>query len=74
VFDLVYNPESTVLVKDARARECRVVTGVELFVRQAARQFELFTGKAANLDQMRQIVRRALSPITHHADDEEDEG
>ncbi len=73
VFDLVYNPESTVLVKDARARSCRVVTGVELFVRQAAKQFELFTGKEANLQQMRQIVRRALSPITHHPDDEDDE-
>ncbi|MFL5340845.1 MAG: shikimate dehydrogenase [Gemmataceae bacterium] len=72
VFDLVYNPESTVLVKDARARSCRVITGVELFVRQAAKQFKLFTGIDPNLDRMRQIVRRALSPITHYADEEGD--
>jgi 3-dehydroquinate dehydratase/shikimate dehydrogenase len=72
VLETVYNPESTMLVKDARERDCRVVSGVELFVRQAAAQFQLFTGQSASLDQMRQIVRRALSPLTHHPDDEEE--
>jgi 3-dehydroquinate dehydratase/shikimate dehydrogenase len=72
VLDTVYNPESTMLVKDARERDCRVVSGVELFVRQAAAQFELFTGQAPSLEQMRQIVRRALSPLTHHPDDEDE--
>jgi 3-dehydroquinate dehydratase/shikimate dehydrogenase len=72
VFDTVYNPESTMFVKDARARGCRVVTGVELFVRQAAAQFQMFTGKEIEWEQMRQIVRRALSPLTHHPDDEEE--
>lgn len=71
VFDTVYNPETTLLVKDARTRDCRIVTGVELFVRQAAAQFQLFTGKPAQLEQLRQIVRRALSPLTHHPDEEE---
>lgn len=45
VFDSVYNPENTLLVKEARLKGCIVVTGVEMFVRQAARQFELFTGQ-----------------------------
>ena len=35
VFDAVYNPENTLLVKDARSRNCKVVTGVDMFVRQA---------------------------------------
>jgi 3-dehydroquinate dehydratase/shikimate dehydrogenase len=68
VFDTVYNPETTLLVKDARARGCVVVTGVEMFVRQAALQFELFTGRAAALDVMREIMRKALSPLTHAKD------
>jgi 3-dehydroquinate dehydratase/shikimate dehydrogenase len=68
VFDTVYNPESTLLIKDARARGCIVVTGVEMFVRQAALQFELFTGQAASLDSMREAMRRALSPLTHAKD------
>ena len=64
VFDTVYNPENTMLVKDARSRGCQVVTGVEMFVRQAALQFELFTGRPAALEAMREVMRRALSPLT----------
>ena len=44
VFDVVYNPENTLLVKEARNRNCTVVTGVDMFVRQACLQFKLFTG------------------------------
>jgi len=72
VFDTVYTPETTLMIKEARARSSRVVTGVELFARQAALQFEMFTGQEAGLDQIRQIVRRALSPVTTMP--EEDEG
>ena len=50
VFDTVYNPESTLLIKDAKARGCAVFSGVEMFVRQAAMQFELFTGETADLE------------------------
>lgn len=64
VFDTVYTPEQTLLVKEARDRGCHVITGVELFVRQAARQFELFTGERAPIDLFRQVVRRILSPVT----------
>ena len=47
VFDTVYNPEKTLLIKEARQQGCTVVTGVEMFVRQAALQFKLFTGQEA---------------------------
>jgi 3-dehydroquinate dehydratase/shikimate dehydrogenase len=63
VFETIYNPENTLLVKEARARGCHVITGVEMFVRQAALQFKLFTGKEAPLDLMRALVKRALSPV-----------
>jgi 3-dehydroquinate dehydratase/shikimate dehydrogenase len=72
VFDTVYNPETTLLIKEARARGCQVITGVDLFVRQAALQFRLFTGRDAPLDVMRREVKRALSPVVLR-DDEEDE-
>lgn len=58
VFDTVYNPENTLLVEDARRAGCTIVTGVEMFVRQAARQFELFTGRAPPLDLMRSVLRQ----------------
>src|SRR5207249_668103 len=49
---------------DAQAAGCHVLTGVDMFVRQAALQFELFTGRAAPLEVMRGIVKRVLSPVT----------
>jgi len=61
VFDTIYNPERTLLIKQARERECKTITGVDMFVRQAARQFELFTGRNAPIDVMRDVLRRAIS-------------
>jgi 3-dehydroquinate dehydratase/shikimate dehydrogenase len=63
VFDCVYTPETTLLVKEARARGCHVITGVDMFVRQAAQQFRLFSGQEPPIPLMEKTVRRALSPI-----------
>lgn len=63
VFDTIYNPERTLLIKQARERGCKAITGVDMFVRQAARQFELFTGRAAPVDVMRDVLRRAISAV-----------
>lgn len=63
VFDTVYIPETTLLVREARERGCAVLTGVDMFVRQAALQFKLFTGYEAPRDLMERTVRRALSPV-----------
>jgi len=62
VFDTVYNPETTLLIKDAKARSCKVVTGVEMFIRQASLQFKLFTGQDGPADLMRDVLRRAIGP------------
>jgi 3-dehydroquinate dehydratase/shikimate dehydrogenase len=61
VFDAVYNPENTLLIKDARERSCTVVTGVEMFVRQACLQFEHFTGREGPSKLMRDVIKRATS-------------
>lgn len=65
VFDTVYNPESTLLVKEAREHGCRVVTGVEMFVRQAALQYLLFIGGEAPVDLMRETLKRAIGPVKY---------
>lgn len=71
VFDTVYIPETTLLVKQARERGAEVVTGVEFFLRQAALQFKLFTGQNAPLEVMERVVRRSLSPVrTRQGEDE----
>ena len=69
VFDTVYTPVNTLLVKEARARGCHVVTGVDLFVRQAARQFQLFTGHEPPLELFRKVVKRVLSPVSIKEED-----
>ncbi len=74
VFDTVYTPETTLLVKEARARGCQVITGVELFVRQAAQQFKLFTQQEAPIELMRRAVKRALSPVALRDDEERQSG
>ncbi|MBW3541885.1 MAG: shikimate dehydrogenase [Planctomycetes bacterium] len=63
VFDAVYNPENTLLLKQARERDCRTVSGLEMFVRQAALQFERFTGRGAPLELMRDVLRQGISPV-----------
>lgn len=63
VFDTIYNPESTLLLKEAREHSCSTITGLEMFVRQAAAQFECFVKQAPPVDFMRQALRTAISPV-----------
>jgi 3-dehydroquinate dehydratase / shikimate dehydrogenase len=60
VFDLVYNPLETPLLRLARQKGIPIVTGIEMFVQQGARQFEIFTGKPAPEEEMLRVVIHAL--------------
>jgi 3-dehydroquinate dehydratase/shikimate dehydrogenase len=60
VFDLVYNPLETPLIRMARQAGITIITGVEMFVQQGARQFEIFTGKPAPEEEMFRVVLHAL--------------
>jgi 3-dehydroquinate dehydratase / shikimate dehydrogenase len=60
VFDLVYNPVDTPLIRMAREKGIPVITGIEMFVQQGARQFEIWTGKPAPEDEMLRIVVHSL--------------
>ena len=61
VFDTVYTPENTLLLKHAQERGCVTASGIQMFVRQAAKQFSLFSGTDAPLDYMTETLRRYLS-------------
>lgn len=61
VFDTVYNPLRTRLIREAEARGCPTVIGLEMFVNQAALQFELWTGQKAPLDLMRSVAAQELA-------------
>ena len=61
VFDCVYNPMQTTMLKQADAAGALTVGGVEMFVRQAVAQFEAWTKLKAPADVMRNVVERRLS-------------
>lgn len=56
VFDAVYNPLETRLLREAKECGCTQASGLDMFVGQAAQQFELFTGKKAAESLMRKAV------------------
>jgi 3-dehydroquinate dehydratase/shikimate dehydrogenase len=73
VFDTIYNPEQTLFIKGARAMQCPVVTGLQMFVRQAAYQYRLFTGKEPPVDVMVKTIKKAISPVNYKDIDDDDE-
>ncbi|MCA9410979.1 MAG: shikimate dehydrogenase [Candidatus Omnitrophica bacterium] len=60
VFDIVYNPMETKLLKEAKGNRCRTINGAEMFINQAIVQFELFTGQNAPEAVMRKVVLSSL--------------
>lgn len=56
VFDLVYTPPETPLIRAAKEAGCEAIPGIEMFVHQAVAQFRLMTGIAVEPE----IVREAL--------------
>ncbi|MBI3831387.1 MAG: shikimate dehydrogenase [Planctomycetes bacterium] len=61
VFDTVYNPQRTKLLRLAEERGLRTLEGLAMFVGQGAAQFELFTNTPAPREVMEREVREALT-------------
>jgi shikimate dehydrogenase len=60
VYDLVYNPEVTRLLADARLNGCVTLGGLDMLVAQAERQFEWWTGRQASESALRAAATAAL--------------
>jgi 3-dehydroquinate dehydratase/shikimate dehydrogenase len=61
VFDTVYNPAQTLLLKEAKQAGAKTIDGLSMFISQAAAQFKLFTGQDANKELMREILSKYLT-------------
>ena len=61
VFDMVYNPAETLLLKQAKETKAKTIDGLSMFTNQALAQFKLFTGQEANGKLMRKTIRNCLS-------------
>ena len=60
VFDIVYNPQETKLIKDAKTIGCQIVYGYKMLLYQAVGQFEIFTSQNAPVEVMEKSLIQAL--------------
>lgn len=60
VFDMVYRPHETRLLRDAKAAGARIVHGLEMFLEQARSQVRSFTGRSVTTDELRRFVAGAI--------------
>ena len=70
VFDTVYNPAETRLLREAKRAGCRTIDGLTMFVNQAAAQFELWTGHQADKPFMRQTIQARLQQTGRPSQDD----
>lgn len=61
VFDTVYNPAETLLLKQAKKKRLKTIDGLSMFVSQALAQFRLFTGQDADAELMRKTILEKLN-------------
>jgi shikimate 5-dehydrogenase len=60
VYDLIYNPQETRLLREARGAGCETLSGLDMLVAQASKQFELWTGCAPAAGVMRAAAESRL--------------
>jgi shikimate 5-dehydrogenase len=66
VYDLVYNPSSTRLLREAKDAGCQTIGGLEMLVAQAAEQFEWWTGRKPLTGIMREAALKRLAEFVRH--------
>ena len=61
VFDAVYNPNETVLIKEVIKANAKPVYGIKMLLYQGAESFKIWTGKTAPVDVMEKALRNTLN-------------
>jgi shikimate dehydrogenase len=67
VFDMIYNPAETPLLKAAKTAGCRTANGLGMLLYQGAKAFEIWTGQPAPIDVMRQALEAEVYQSTVHS-------
>jgi len=60
-FDATYNPTKTRFLKEAEAKGCHIISGLDMSIYQGARQIELWTGQAAPVETMKATIRDIIN-------------
>ena len=63
VYDLIYNPAETNLLKEAKAAGAKVANGLGMLLYQGARSFELWTDKIAPIEIMRNALEKGAKGL-----------
>lgn len=71
IFDMVYRPRRTRLIREAEARGCKIILGLEMLLNQAVLQFERWTGTRAPIEAMRAALAAALDTDTPPQENQE---
>ena len=58
--DIVYHPLRTVLLRDAEEQGCQTINGLEMLAHQGAAQLEIWTGKRADVREIKEDLRKAI--------------
>jgi 3-dehydroquinate dehydratase / shikimate dehydrogenase len=66
VFDMVYNPLETALIKRGREQGKQVIEGIHMFLEQAIRQFEIWSNETAPRAVMEKVALETLAGAGHH--------
>jgi shikimate 5-dehydrogenase len=68
VYDLVYNPTTTRLLREAALAGCQTIGGLEMLVSQAREQFHWWTGTKPAVGVMREAALKRLAEFTQNED------
>ena len=60
VYDIVYNPVKTILIKEAQRRGLRTIGGLDMLIYQAQRAIEIWTGRTPDVNLMKIAAMEAL--------------
>jgi shikimate dehydrogenase len=60
VFDIVYSPHTTKLLKTSKGKGCKIIHGIEMLVYQGAKQFKIWTGEQAPVSTMEKAVKKII--------------
>ena len=61
IYDIVYNPQKTILIKESERRGLRTIGGLDMLIYQAERAIQIWTGKNPDVKQMKIAALEALS-------------
>lgn len=64
VFDIIYNPMETRLLREAKSKGAKIIYGLEMLLEQGVAQFQLYTGYSAPVEVMRQTLIKCLEGNT----------